>query len=107
MGEFTEISPQDINEGELMPWWLGRMSSDVWPFGLLLVTGQLVCIQHIDRIWRDKRDTMWLDVTLLKVAPKAATKLSWPCPCFLAPTSRCDATINADHVIAAFELADT
>jgi hypothetical protein len=30
-------------------------------------------------------------------------KLRWPC--FLAPTSRLDATINADHVVAAFELS--
>jgi hypothetical protein len=106
MGEFTEISPQDLDECELMPWWLGRMSHDSWPFGLLLVTNQVICIERINRIWRDTRGTMWIDVTLLKDAPSAALKLKWPCPCFLTPTSRLDATINTDHVVAAFELAD-
>ena len=105
MGEFTEISPQDPDEGELMPWWLGRMSHDSWSFGLLMVTNQMICIDRINRIWRDTRGTMWLDVTLLKTAPLAAMKLKWPYPCFLAPTSRLDATINADHVVAAFELS--
>ena len=101
MDEFTEINPNDA--AEKLPWWFARMSSDTWAFGLLLVTNQVVCIECIDSIWRDKRGTMWLDVTLLKNAPQAAIKLRWPC--FLAPTSRLDATINADHVVAAFELS--
>jgi hypothetical protein len=101
--EFTEINTS--HAAEWLPWWLARMSTDAWPFGLLLVTNQVLCIQHIDRIWRDSRGTLWLDVIMLEDAPSAAKGMKLAC--LIAPTGRIKATINADHVVAAFELADS
>jgi hypothetical protein len=91
---------------ELLPAWFSeRMMSDVWSFGLLMITGDVIAIASINSITKDASGNLWLDATLLDslfgMDDINGHKL------FLAPTSRTKISINAAHVVAAFELADT
>jgi hypothetical protein len=91
---------------EFLPAWFSeRMMSDVWSFGLLMITGDVIAIESINRITKDASGNLWLDATLLDSLLGREDinghKL------FLAPTSRTTISINAFHVVAAFELADT
>jgi hypothetical protein len=102
----------DFDRGAaLLPsWFTHRMTDDEWYFGLLLSTGAVMCISTIRAIKCDAAGALWLDVTLLTDTPDcciakdhAIRKL----PMMTAPTTRTDATIRADAIVAAFELADT
>ena len=98
---------------KLLPaWFVQRMMTDEWTFGLLLATGQVLVINRIasvhqaadGSIWldvemREKREDSWLEPELGKMP----SNLNY----LLAPTERNDASINAAHVVAAFELAST
>ena len=91
---------------DLLPaWFTERMLSDTWSFGLLMITGDIIAIQHIDSIIQDASGNLWLNATLLEDTPfvddVAGHKI------LIAPTSRLQTSINASHVVAAFELADT
>ena len=80
------------------------MMQDSWTFGLL-VTGNVVivieCINHI----REHGGIIWLDVTMATKKPLAKGPLGRDL--MVSPTDRTAASIRADSVIAAFELADT
>jgi hypothetical protein len=77
------------------------MMGDTWSFGLLLTTGQVLCISTITKITQGADGSLWLDVDMMlndgwlkDVTAQAIT----------SPTSRTTASVNAAHVIAAFEL---
>jgi hypothetical protein len=90
----------------LPPWFAQRMIDDVWYFGLLLVTGHTLAISCIDKIWQDASGNVWLDVTMLERDDRL--RRCFPDLEILdSPTKRQIATVNASHVVAAFELADT
>jgi hypothetical protein len=93
----------------LLPaWFVERMMTDSWYFGLLLVTGQVLVIESI----RDVRGTegnVWIDVTMYGKDGNHTfhefKDLRWPC--VYSPTGRTEASVNAAHVVAAFELMDS
>ncbi len=88
---------------QILPaWFVARMMTDDWHFGLMLVTGKVLAISSIDRVFMGANDSIWMDVTLSEydLSMKGLDILN-------APTSRRKATVNAAHVVAAFELADT
>jgi hypothetical protein len=101
----------DVHEGvdnELLPaWFTERMMGEEWLFGLLTVTGDILAVRRINKITQDAAGRLWLDVRMAvyneakgvydEDDPKAGRLL-------LAPTARTDATINAAHVVAAFEM---
>jgi hypothetical protein len=92
------------------PWFIERMmGGDIWSFGLLLDTGQVLCISRIISVWKGPAG-VWLDVEMLDETPAWAesrlTRLRH-LNFITAPTSRCQASVQASKVIAAFELADT
>ncbi len=91
---------------KLLPaWFTPRMVDDNWFFGLLTVTGHVICISTINSVTQAADGTIWLDADLLTEKPGQFHKsLGNP---ILAPTSRTDVSINASHIVAAFELADT
>lgn len=101
--------PSDVEfkePAELLPaWFTERMMSDVWSFGLLMITGDVIAIESINSITKDASGNLWLDAilldSLLGVEDTNGHKL------FLAPTSRTKISINSSHVVAEFELADT
>lgn len=100
--EFGELH-KDHYYNKAPPWFMGRMLTDVWSFGLLMCDGTVIGIQAIEHIKQTADGTIWIDVTLMD-------SISWPddfTKKFVAPTSRLEASINTSHIMAAFELADT
>ena len=99
----------DLEELEnCFPWFVSRMVTDTWLFGLL-VTGNLVfVVNHIEGIWEEHGDIVWLDV---EMSTETELYLQKPLPpgltLMFSPTHRTRASLRADAVIAAFELADT
>jgi len=93
----------------LLPaWFTERMLSDVWTFGLKLATGEVMVIDTINEVRRASDGSIWLDVSLVEEFEPLNETVRALGDCFIwAPTSRTDASVNAAHVVAAFELADT
>lgn len=90
--------------GILPAWFVPRMMYDTWRFGLMMVTGVTIGIEQIRNVRRDATGNIWFDVELLGKNPTYQMSQG---TFFVAPTSRTTASINASHVMAAFELADT
>lgn len=89
-----------LARGLLPGWFLDRMMTDYWHFGLMMSNGTTIGIHSIRRAWQAADGTIWLDVELMTDNPFSMSVLT-------APTSRTSASINTKHVLAAFELADT
>lgn len=90
----------------LPAWFTERMMKDVWSFGLLMITGDVIAIGKINRITKDDSGNLWLDATLLSRDNFRDDRVQNH-TLFKAPTSRTNVSINATHVVAAFELADS
>ncbi|MBI4780326.1 MAG: hypothetical protein HY785_03280 [Oscillatoriophycideae cyanobacterium NC_groundwater_1537_Pr4_S-0.65um_50_18] len=90
----------------LLPgWFIVRMMSDSWYFGLLTTNNKILGIQCIDEVYQAADGSIWMDVTLLDTnLLRRDTILQ---EVIIAPTSRTRASINVNHIIAAFELEDT
>jgi hypothetical protein len=93
-------SRREAAHDRLPAWFVPRMMEESGRFGLLLTTREVLGIERIDALHATADGGIWLDVTLLSGKPdrKHLTLL-------LAATSRCRASINASHVVAAWELA--
>jgi hypothetical protein len=104
----TQDEAETGDPWELLPaWFTERFMGDVWFFGLLLDTGGVLAIRRIDAVSLDVAGNLWLDVEMLGrdeclLGPKCEAG-----PLIYSPTSRCQASVNAARVVAAFELADT
>jgi hypothetical protein len=86
---------------ELLPaWFVPRMMDDVWQFGLMLTSGSTLGISQINRVIKDATGNLWIDATML-VDGMGENVLTAPCP------ERPNISINAWHIVAAFELAST
>ena len=89
---------------ELLPaWFVKRMMTDAWHFGLLTTSGTVIGIHQIHRTYQAADGSIWIDVELMSVYPPEVPANS----IFIAPTSRTQASINTSHIVTAFELADT
>ncbi len=100
VGSFEDL------EDELLPCWMtARMMTDRWVFGLMLSTGVTLLIECINKVSQAADGSIWLDVELREEPDHLGRDL--PGVQFASPTSRTEATVNAAHVVAAFELADT
>ena len=83
----------------LLPaWFVDRMMADTWYFGLLTISGTVIGIETILRVYQAGDGSIWLDAILLTESWTSA---------FKAPTARTTASINTSHIVAAFELADS
>jgi hypothetical protein len=93
-------SHRETAQDRLPAWFVPRMMEESGRFGLLLTTREVLGIERIDALHATADGGIWLDVTLLSGKPdrKHLTLL-------LAATSGCRASINASHVVAAWELA--
>ena len=102
VADLRQITPPDEVATVLQrqPWFLPRMTEDNWSFGFLLANGDRIRITTIlaVKLWHGQ---LWLDVELeegrFNCSPKDIT----------APTSRLTASVNAAHIVMAFETADT
>lgn len=98
-----EYDPNVRLAQKLLPsWFVTRMMTDEWYFGLLLTTGHVVAINHINKVQQAADGSIWIDVEM-DIHPPSRDDLR----IFGAPVDRPTATINAAHVVWAFELADT
>lgn len=70
-----------------------------------MTTGDLIAIEQITAVVQDASGNIWLDATLIE--PKFSPGSVSGYKVLTSPTSRTSISINADHVVAAFELADT
>ncbi|MBD3882922.1 hypothetical protein IFO70_14225 [Phormidium tenue FACHB-886] len=109
----TELEPDELElharieaAQKLLPsWFVTRMMSDSWYFGLLTVSNTIIGIQCIDDVQQAADGTIWLDVTLLDTNLLRTDVLQQDV--LIAPTSRTRASINVNQIVAAFELEDT
>jgi hypothetical protein len=94
---------------QLLPaWFVPRMMTDVWSFALLTANRQAILIDHINRISQAADGGLWLDVQLLDSAGGWEENLrQMGLHIITAPTTRTSASVNAAHIVAAFEIADT
>lgn len=98
IGEATKLLPA---------WFVPRMMTDNWSFGLLLVTGQMLHIEIIDKV-RGTPGNVWIDVEMSANLPFETEGKNWHKHIFCSPTAdRTKASINAAHVVLAVELAST
>ena len=90
---------------EMLPGWFSeRMTTDHWLFGLMVSTGQIIVITHIEKIYQAQNGSVWIDVELARFSDYAITPDdNW----YFAPTTRVSATINANHIVAAFDLMES
>ena len=90
-----------MSKDPLPAWFVERMMCDDWKFCLELSNGRRIGIARIDEVLMALDRTIWIDCTMLDDAPFAAEDI------FTAPTSRLKISINAAHVVCAYEVADT
>lgn len=93
--------PQVIKARQVLPtWFVDRMMTDTWWFGLMMSNGTVIGIHRILSVDQAADGSIWLTVELLSDTPGDDRV-------FIAPTTRLTASINASHVVAAYELVDT
>ena len=91
----------------LLPAWLtARIGGDTWFFGLLMTTGHVLAVESITNVRMGADGTVWLDAWLVPEGWTPARGIDGA-PLVTSPTDRTTATINAAHIVAAMELADT
>src|SRR5260370_22598359 len=81
------------NAKKLLPaWFVPRMMSDEWQFGLLLTTGDILCISTINEVRQAADGAVWLDVEMLDGASYEPEESRF----LVAPiSSRLTASVNA------------
>lgn len=93
--------PEVIKARQVLPtWFVDRMMTDTWWFGLMMSNGTVIGIHRILSVDQAADRSIWLTVELLSDTPGDDRV-------FIAPTTRLTASINASHVVAAYELVDT
>jgi hypothetical protein len=97
----------DSTSNLIPAWFTKRMAEDVWRFGLLMRDGTVIGVQAIESIHQAADGSIWFDVRLMDPSDDNAESLKPFAKTLIAPTSRLEASINASHIMVAFELADT
>lgn len=92
----TFSTPDQAETDWLPAWFVPRMMEGNGGLALYLVTGISLPIERIDRVHRACDGTIWLDVILTLPADATDLKLR-------VPASQPEATVNANHVVAAIE----
>lgn len=105
------MKDEELSTGaHLLPgWFVPRMMTDVWSFAFVMVDGTVVHLTHVERVDRAADGSLWLTVALADaraIADGFKTNESGHDD-FCAPTSRSQASINAAHIMIAYETADT
>lgn len=103
---FDELSYLKEKGGPLInAWFADRMMTDVWFFGLLLKDGTKLAIDSVHKITRDAAGDIWIDVRMIQQEDLKDTRFSGYRG---SPTrERTLASIRADAIILAWEIADT
>jgi hypothetical protein len=100
-----EDDPRIAQAQALLPaWFVPRMTTDDWSFAFLMVNGDIIHFTHIEAV-HASADGIWLDIHLIQ--DKDLNPLALEGRQITAPTSRTTASVNARHVMMAFETNDT
>ncbi|WP_010161901.1 hypothetical protein [Sphingomonas sp. PAMC 26617] len=86
---------------EILPvWYIDRMANDVWGFGLLIASGDILGVETINGV---SDDGQWMEVTLL-AAPAEPESMNGVAITYAPVEDRRKASVRVDQVQAAFEL---
>lgn len=86
---------------EILPvWYIDRMANDIWGFGVLLASGDILGIETINGV---SDDGQWMEVTLL-AAPGEPESVNGVMITYAPVEDRRKASVRVDQVQAAFEL---
>ncbi|MCI5160603.1 MAG: hypothetical protein D3917_00965 [Candidatus Electrothrix sp. AX5] len=97
-------NPNIAKATKLLPaWFIPRMMDDVWQFGILLSTNEVLAVEHIDDVHQASNGDIWIDVTM---CTETVEYHGLAQNIITSPTSRPKASINTSHIIAALELHD-
>lgn len=80
-----------------------RIWQDIWCFGILLSTGDIMLVSTINDI---SDDGQWIHVEMRESKNLFTGSKEIEEKCFCSPTSRTTATIRVSHIVSMFELAD-
>jgi hypothetical protein len=101
------MSDKNKLKNTLLPaWFTTRMMSEVWNYGLLTVTGDILAISRINNINRDEAGNLWLDAEMVNYHVRGGDESRITSKILVSPTERTNVSINAAHIVAAFELTD-
>lgn len=93
---------------KLLPaWFTERMMNDNWTFGLKLVSGEVLVIRQIEAIKQAADGSLWLDVEMADYCTWLNQTATGAGRLIFAPISRTTASVNAAHVVAAFDLGES
>ncbi|MBF0461872.1 MAG: hypothetical protein HQL87_10790 [Magnetococcales bacterium] len=102
----TRQSDLTAQAQQILPAWfvphMMRNRQRAW-FGLLMVGGIIIHITRILRVRTDSSGAVWLDVLL----DQAVESENLPFKNFGAQSTTAEASINAGHVMAAFDFFDS
>jgi hypothetical protein len=101
------MSDNNKPDNMLLPaWFTEQMMTKAWNYGLLTVTGNILAISKINKITRDDTGNLWLDAEMLNYHVRGSVEINVLSKILIAPTERTRVSINASHIVAAFELTD-
>ncbi len=109
--DFEQIGDNDAeveSARRLLPsWFVPRMMTDVWSFGLQLSTGIVLAIEQITAVTQAADGSLWLDVQMVEDPTGLPQGSHQGLRIVGAPNSRKSASVAVAHVVWAFELAYT
>ena len=104
----TELESEDASDTsasfELMSPFMRRMADDSWAFGVDLTDGRTIGVAAILGAYQ-RGGVTWIEFEMLDRRPHHTAVGKRPVD--LSPTSRTTLAVNAQHIVALYELADT
>lgn len=108
--EFTDDPMREFNDKyakavKLLPgWFVSRMMSDTWYFGLYLTNGTCLAISTITDVDQDENGKLWITADMVDEDCMSSSAKNIVC----SPTrGRLTTSIAVDHIMYAVELAET
>lgn len=98
------FNAEDAVANALPAWFVHHMmDTGGGGFALMLTSGLTMAVERIDRIHKAADGTLWLDIILDPAPSYASDRIAGT---FYAKASNQWASINASHVVAAYELKE-
>lgn len=95
----TFFDAEDV--AEVLPaWFIPKMMDEGGLFAFILVSGQILAVDRIERVHLAADDSIWLDALL---APRPAYAAYRGPMLFYAPAEGLSVSIQLSHVVAVFE----
>lgn len=91
-------------------WFVDRMMTDHWYFGLMMSDGSVITISEIVRVYVDVNGGIWIDAYMVDddIDINPAIKTDRQRHYFTAPApSRTMISLNATHIMAAFDMGES